>query len=310
MVRSRFFRSKTGLSYGRTQVQKRTGRLDGTASKGPMARVLTYNVHRWLGTDRQIAGRIAEVIASCEADIVALQEVRVGRSRTGAVVKRRLAAILGMNSTSSRPSGSSASSSASRSSRAIGRVVRSWTPALSLCDRLPSLGALLWAASRSSAQSCRSSNAHLSPLPGAPHQAGGPDRVRLDRPSRLWRPAVLLGDFNAAPVPLIPPPRLAPAGRTALQPNGELQATFHPRARPSSGPVFVTPSVEVVAAARPLRPGGSRPITFRCSPMLRVAEVECAVPEGLPSPRACRSRCRRRRSDHRPADRRSAARGA
>ncbi len=41
-----------------------------------MLRVLTYNVHRWLGTDRRTApGRTAEVIAACEADVVALQEV-------------------------------------------------------------------------------------------------------------------------------------------------------------------------------------------------------------------------------------------
>src|SRR3954467_10528235 len=51
-----------------------------------MARILTYNVHRWMGTDRQIApGRVADVIASCEPDIVALQEVRVGRTRSGAI---------------------------------------------------------------------------------------------------------------------------------------------------------------------------------------------------------------------------------
>src|SRR3712207_1721512 len=62
-----------------------------------MARILTYNVHRWLGTDRQIApGRIAEVIASCEPDIVALQEVRVGRTKTGIDQAAVVAQALGM----------------------------------------------------------------------------------------------------------------------------------------------------------------------------------------------------------------------
>src|SRR4051812_25924729 len=64
-----------------------------------MARILTYNVHRWMGTDRRIApGRIADVIASCEPDIVALQEVRVGRSRPGAIDQAAaVAARLGMS---------------------------------------------------------------------------------------------------------------------------------------------------------------------------------------------------------------------
>jgi len=49
-----------------------------------MLRVLTYNVHRWLGTDRKTAPeRTAAVIADCAADVVALQEVRLGRSPTG-----------------------------------------------------------------------------------------------------------------------------------------------------------------------------------------------------------------------------------
>jgi endonuclease/exonuclease/phosphatase family metal-dependent hydrolase len=49
-------------------------------------RILTYNVHRCLGIDGQLSpARIAEVIASCEADIVALQELDVKRARTRGV---------------------------------------------------------------------------------------------------------------------------------------------------------------------------------------------------------------------------------
>lgn len=47
-------------------------------------RILTYNVHRCLGTDRRLSPkRIAEVIAVFEPDIVALQELDVGRIRSG-----------------------------------------------------------------------------------------------------------------------------------------------------------------------------------------------------------------------------------
>ena len=49
-------------------------------------RVMTYNMHSGRGTDaRYDLGRVADVIASYEPDIVALQEVDVGRLRTEAV---------------------------------------------------------------------------------------------------------------------------------------------------------------------------------------------------------------------------------
>jgi endonuclease/exonuclease/phosphatase family metal-dependent hydrolase len=58
----------------------------GTPSRPLELRVVTYNVHRCLGTDGQLSPqRIAEVIALFEPDLVALQELDVGRMRTGAV---------------------------------------------------------------------------------------------------------------------------------------------------------------------------------------------------------------------------------
>lgn len=53
---------------------------------GSRLRIMTYNVHSCFGTDRKLdPGRIAEVIAECEADIVALQEVDVARARSGGI---------------------------------------------------------------------------------------------------------------------------------------------------------------------------------------------------------------------------------
>ncbi len=53
---------------------------------GRQLRIMTYNVHSCFGTDRKLdPGRIAEVIAECEPDIVALQEVDVARARSGGV---------------------------------------------------------------------------------------------------------------------------------------------------------------------------------------------------------------------------------
>ena len=63
-----------------------------------MVRLLSYNVHRCVGTDRRLdVGRIAAVIAAEEPDIVCLQEVDVGRARTGRVDQAQaLARRLGM----------------------------------------------------------------------------------------------------------------------------------------------------------------------------------------------------------------------
>jgi endonuclease/exonuclease/phosphatase family metal-dependent hydrolase len=56
-------------------------------------RVLTYNVHSCRGADRRHdPARIAEVIAGCAPDVIALQELDVGRLRTGNVDQAALIA--------------------------------------------------------------------------------------------------------------------------------------------------------------------------------------------------------------------------
>lgn len=63
-------------------------------------RVLSYNIHSGLGTDRRVdLARIADVIGAFEPHIVALQEVDVCRARSGAIDQpAALAARLGMSS--------------------------------------------------------------------------------------------------------------------------------------------------------------------------------------------------------------------
>jgi len=65
-----------------------------------MPRLLTYNVHRCVGTDRKLdVARIAHVIATEVPDIVCLQELDVGRARTNGVDQAsELASLLGMSS--------------------------------------------------------------------------------------------------------------------------------------------------------------------------------------------------------------------
>lgn len=63
-------------------------------------RLLTYNVHRCVGTDRRLdVARIARVIAAEKPDIVCLQELDVGRARTNGIDQAsEIASLLGMSS--------------------------------------------------------------------------------------------------------------------------------------------------------------------------------------------------------------------
>ncbi len=64
-----------------------------------MLRVMTYNVHRWMGIDRKVSlYRSAAAIAAGRADVVALQEVRAGRIGAGEGDQaEELAKVLGMD---------------------------------------------------------------------------------------------------------------------------------------------------------------------------------------------------------------------
>jgi endonuclease/exonuclease/phosphatase family metal-dependent hydrolase len=63
-----------------------------------MPRIMTYNVHRCVGMDGKLdVARTAKVIATCRPDVVALQELDVGRTRTGLVDQAHaIAELVGM----------------------------------------------------------------------------------------------------------------------------------------------------------------------------------------------------------------------
>jgi endonuclease/exonuclease/phosphatase family metal-dependent hydrolase len=65
---------------------------------GLMPRIMTYNVHRCVGADGRLdVARTAKVIAQAKPDVVALQELDVGRARTGGVDQAHaIAELLGM----------------------------------------------------------------------------------------------------------------------------------------------------------------------------------------------------------------------
>lgn len=218
-------------------------------------RILTYNVHRWLGTDRKISPtRIAEVIASCEPDIVALQEVRVGRTKPGEIDQAAtVAEALGMDlhfQPTIRILGEQ-----------YGIAVLTKHPAyLVKSGRLPTQStkpsfekrSALWVCTEIDGQKVHVVNAHLS-LRSGERRAQASALVGSD-----WighpdcaDPAILLGDFNAPPYSRSYR-MIASQMRDAQLSNssGEPQPTFHTRAPVLRlDHVFVTPSIEVVNAA-------------------------------------------------------------
>ena len=66
-----------------------------TSSPRRTIKILSYNVHSCIGTDRRLdPERVAEVIASLDPDIIGLQELDIGRRRTGGVDQAHIIASL------------------------------------------------------------------------------------------------------------------------------------------------------------------------------------------------------------------------
>lgn len=166
-------------------------------------RLATYNVHRCVGTDRRLdVERVAEVIAACNADIVALQELDVGRRRTGHVDQaHRLAELLRMKShfhpamyVEEERYGDAILTALPE------RLVRAGAlPGLPRLRGLEPRGAL-WVAVDIGGVELQVINTHLGLVPREQQvQAAaliGEDWMASEA---FTAPAVLLGDFNASP---------------------------------------------------------------------------------------------------------------
>jgi endonuclease/exonuclease/phosphatase family metal-dependent hydrolase len=161
---------------------------------------MTYNVHGCRGRDRQWSPqRIADVIGPAQPDIVALQELDVGRERSGGVDQAELiAAALGMRA-QFHPAFCVMEES-------YGDAILTACPSrLVKAGPLPGPGRLrkleprgaLWAAIKVDGTELQVINTHLGLLPGERHKQIdvllGPDWLG-HRDCR--DPVVLLGDFN------------------------------------------------------------------------------------------------------------------
>jgi endonuclease/exonuclease/phosphatase family metal-dependent hydrolase len=164
---------------------------------------MTYNVHRCVGTDRKLdVERVAEVIAAEQPDVVALQELDVGRLRTRSVDQaHRLAELLKMTF-HFHPA-------MTVEEELYGDAILTALPerrikakGLPLYRRVPGLeprGAL-WVEVEFEGQKVQIINTHLGLVPQEQKRQAaallGPDWMGADE----WiAPGIVLGDFNATP---------------------------------------------------------------------------------------------------------------
>ena len=194
-----------------------------------MPRIMTYNVHRCRGTDRRLSpDRIAEVIARCRPDIVALQELDIGRARTGRVnqanvIAGRLAMDFHFHSVLQVEEELYGDAIVTA---LPARLVKSGPlPALAVARRLEPRGALWVAIDLGDGVEVQVVNTHLSLI--------GRERVRqvdaLLGPEWLGHPdcrepKILLGDFNAVP--------RSSAYKAITQALSDAQLLQKPRRRP------------------------------------------------------------------------------
>ena len=225
-----------------------------------MPRIVTYNVHRCVGNDRRLdVGRIVEVLAGLQPDIVALQELDVGRRRTDHVdqaqeIARGLDMACHFNA--------ALTVEEERYGDAIltclpERLVKKEAlPGYRPVPRLEPRGAL-WVEVMVDGAPLQVINTHLGLVPReqqiqAAHLAG---HAWLQHPA-CTGPTILLGDFNATATSVVYRTlvqRLAPARK--LAPRRSPTATF-----PSPMPVlridhlFVSPQVRVLDVFAPFAP--------------------------------------------------------
>ena len=166
-------------------------------------RVMTYNVHGCVGTDRRLdPGRIAAVIAHYAPDIVAVQELDAGRARSGRVDQAHLLAQALAMQFHFHPAiqvKEEQYGDAILSRHPLRLMHAAVLPTVRAVRQLPRRGAL-WAAAKYPGGSIQVINTHL----------GLNGRERLAQVSALFgsdwsrhpachAPLIVCGDFNAVP---------------------------------------------------------------------------------------------------------------
>jgi endonuclease/exonuclease/phosphatase family metal-dependent hydrolase len=225
-----------------------------------MPRIVTYNVHRCVGNDRRLdVGRVAAVLAQLNPDIVALQELDVGRRRTGHAdqaheIARRLEMTHHFHAAMQVEEERYGDAILTRYPERLVKVGP--LPGHPRMPRLEPRGAL-WVEVEIDGRPVQIINTHLGLVPReqqiqATHLAGP---AWVGHADCAW-PAILLGDFNATASSIVYrtlTSRLQPARRLARR--KQPTSTF-----PSPLPVlridhlFVSPGIEVHEVSAPFDP--------------------------------------------------------
>jgi endonuclease/exonuclease/phosphatase family metal-dependent hydrolase len=226
-----------------------------------MVRILTYNVHRCVGVDRRMdVARVAQVIAAEAPDIVALQEIDVGRARTGGVDQAHvLAKRLGMASRFHAALKVEEEQYGDAILTALPeRLIKAGPlPGYPRIPRLEPRGALWVAIDVGRGRELQVINTHLGLVPReqqiqARALTGGDWLAAAEKRD----PLILIGDFNATPRTLAYRTITASLNNAyALRPAGGPRVATFPAPLPMLriDHVFVSPSVKV----RSLRVGSS-----------------------------------------------------
>lgn len=165
---------------------------------------MTYNVHGCVGTDGRLdVGRIAAVIAQSRPDVVALQELDVGRARSGGVDQAHaIASRLGMSFhfNSAMQVEEEQYGDAILSTLPLRLVKSGPLPTPPRLSRLEPRGAL-WVSVEMGGGAVQIVNTHLGlvPLEQRAQAARLLGRDWLGHADCRAGPTILLGDFNAAP---------------------------------------------------------------------------------------------------------------
>jgi endonuclease/exonuclease/phosphatase family metal-dependent hydrolase len=166
-------------------------------------RLMTWNVHRCVGVDKRLdVERCARVIDACRPDIVALQELDVGRKRTGGVDQaHRLAQLLNMTSHFN----AAMTVEEERYGDAIltalpERLVRAGAlPGYPKIKALEPRGAVWIAVDLGDGRELQVINTHLGLVPQEQQRQARALVADWLLDEAFTAPAVLLGDFNAGP---------------------------------------------------------------------------------------------------------------
>jgi endonuclease/exonuclease/phosphatase family metal-dependent hydrolase len=225
-----------------------------------MPRLMTYNVHRCVGVDRRLdIDRVAAVIAEFEPDIVCLQELDVGRPRTGGLdqaheIAQRLEMSFHFNAAmrvEEEQYGDAILTSLPE------RLVRAGPlPTIRGVPGLEPRGAL-WVEIEIGGQRLNVINTHLGLVPREQRLQAAAliGREWLGHPDCL-DPVLLVGDFNAAP-------RTRPYASIVRKLSDCQKTEVTPRTvptYPSSFPmlridhVFVSESIRIAKVQAPLFP--------------------------------------------------------